>query len=563
MRTPHLGSAWKLFLAVPLALTLALAILSGPAEARTVTVNCGHRHTIGHALKSSVKHLAIIVKGACVENVEIERDDVTITTDGVTPASITAADASKPVITLDGAQRIVIDGLLAGGLTLSGGTFGVSASRTSTLDLQNCTVSGNSANGVVASYGSTVGIDSCTVGPNMGNGVVAANTSSVAITNSTVSNNTAAGILAIRSSYVRVGQDLAGTTTVKPVNVSASGGNGIAITESSSGNVVGGVVDGSVSTNIFVGRGSSGQIGLGSNNLMGGVVIQNGARHGVSVEGGNATIVFSAISGNGLTGITVSNAGSARIGILNTSTGYGPTTVSNNGQVGIQVAIGGAAFVGGTTISGNGNGGGGGAFGRFGISVVQGSATLAGDNVIANNGESGIFVGRGGSINVGDGAFGLTTTNTISGNGSVGPNNGGLFAFQGGIIQVFNGAISGNTGPAVQSFEAGVIELRGSTAVTVPAAGSTAGAVVQFGATLRVRDTASIVSGTGDGIQASNMTAVNIRDGNTIQGNGAGSVGIRCFNVSSTAPASAATLNGNLARVSGTAGATTGCNVFP
>ena len=123
-----------------------------------------------------------------------------------------------------------------------------------------------------------------------------------------------------------------------------------------------------------------------------------------------------------------------------------------------------------------------------------------------------------------------------------------------------NATISDNVGAAVQAFEAGVIELRGSTAVTVPAGGTTDGALIQFGSTLRVRDTASIVSATSHGIQASNLSAVNVRDGNTVQG-GPGTFGVQCF---ATAPmtASAATLTGNLAGLSGAAGATAGCNAF-
>jgi len=156
----------------------------------------------------------------------------------------------------------------------------------------------------------------------------------------------------------------------------------------------------------------------------------------------------------------------------------------------------------------------------------------------------------------------LRNRSTISGNGATGPNNGGIFAYQNGSIQVANATISGNVGAAVQSFEAGVIELRGSTVVTVPPGVTTVGALIQFGSTFRVRDTASIVSSTSHGIQATNLSSVNIRDGNTIQGNGPGAFGVQCF---STAPmtASAATLTGNLSGLSGTAGPTAGCNAFP
>src|SRR5437899_284701 len=277
---------------------LALASWALPALAEAVVVvDCSNpKHTISSRVNSP--GVVIIVQGTCTENVVITSDDVTITTDGVNTATINARDPSQPTIQLDGAHRVRIDGVTLGGLAIGGGTIGVYALRGSTLDLSNCTVRGNSMNGVVASHGSTVSVDSCTVGPNTGNGVGASNTASVVITNSTVSGNTATGIFAVRSSHLRVGQDLVGTTSVKPVTVSGNGGNGIAISESSAGNVVGGVVESSRGSNLFVGRGSSGQIGLGVNNLTGGVTIQNGLSNGLAIEGGNATIVFSTIMSN-------------------------------------------------------------------------------------------------------------------------------------------------------------------------------------------------------------------------------------------------------------------------
>ena len=364
-------------------------------------------------------------------------------------------------------------------------------------------------------------VDGCSVTGN-GNGVTAANTASLSVSSSTISNNAGNGILATRSSYVRVGQDHGGTSTLRPVTVSANAGTNIAITEGSSGNVVGGTVEGAGGTNIFVGRASSGQIGLGSNNLHGRGRPCETAPRGISVEGGNATILFSTITGNAAEGVVVSNAGSARIGILNGNTGYGGNTISGN-VTGIGVFHSGAAYIGGNTIDANTG---------FGVNVGGANTSLVGGNTIRNNGQTGVFV-RAGQVLIGDTGFGLPIENTISGNGATGPNNGGIFAFQNGSILVTNATISGNAGAAVQSFEAGVIELRGSTAVTVPPGGTTVGAIVQFGSTFRVRDTASIVSSTSHGIQASNLSSVSIRDGNTIQGNGPGAFGVQCF---STAP---------------------------
>lgn len=509
--------------------------------------------TISKALDhhTSAPDLVLVVSGTCTENIVVTRDNVTITTNGSTPASVVAADITLPAISLDGAHRVIIDGKFSNGFSVSGGTFGIAATRGSSLDVANCAVSGASNTGIISSYGSTVSVDSCSVTGNV-TGVAAANTASAAVTNSTVSDNTGNGLIAVRSAYLRVGQDRSGNVVLKPVTVSRNGVNGIAISEGSAGTIVGGTVERSTASNIFVGRASSGQIGLGSNGLTGGVTIRDGLSNGIAIEGGNATIVYSTIMDNALRGIVISNGGSARIGVTNNNAVFGQNTISGNRTDGIGIFHSSAAFVGGNTINANV---------LFGINVGQAAAAIVGGNAITNNGQTGVFV-RAGQVLIGDPGFGPPTTlNTISGNGATGPNNGGIFAFEAGNLFVTDATISDNIGPAVQAFEAGVIELRGSTAVTVPSIGTTVGAAVRFGSTLRVRDTASIVSATSDGIQASNNTSVNI-SGNSIQGNGVGAFGVRCV---TTFPmtASAATLTGNLTAVTGSTGSDTGCNVFP
>src|SRR5258705_4577288 len=479
-----------------------------PLAAEAVTVNCSAGQTIKQALALSgggagPKQLVITVSGICTENVLVTRDDVTINTNGVAPATITAQDANLPAIQFEGSRRIVIDGGTPG-ITVNGGTFGISATRGAAVDVRNCVVTSTSRTGLIASYGSSLVVDNCTITGNA-NGASAVNSSSLVVTNSIVSSNTQAGLIAARNAYIRVGQDAGRAVVVSPVTVSGNGTNGIAIAEGSAGNVVGGIIETSGTTNLFIGRASSGQIGIGTNGLTGGVTIQNGSRDGVGVEGGNATIVFSTISGNARRGISVSNAGSARIGILNDGSAYGPNLISGNGSAGIQVSWSGGAFIGGTIVRGNGTDPGTN-LGRYGINIPHASATLVGNNLIENNAETGVFASAG-HVFIGDAGFSLVpTTNTITNNGiGVTPtNNGGIYAFEGSVIRVNDATINNNLAPAVQAFESGSIELRGNTTVTVPAPGP--GALVQFGSTLRLRDNASIVSA-GDGIQASNRTA--------------------------------------------------------
>ena len=549
---------------------LVPCVLPGTAAALKVKVNCNLPadappvfHTINGALaaNTTTADLVLVVKGTCTENVVIERDDVTIKTNGIGTATIVPANNNDRAVFLDGARRIVIDGVIANGITVSGGTFGISTVRGGALEVKNCQVTGASRTGIIASYSSTVTVDACSVTGNV-NGISATNTASVVVTNTTVNGNTGTGLTAARGSYLRAGQDASGTATAKPVTVSGSGGTGISINEDSSGNVVATTVANSGGTGILVGRGSSGQIGVGAGTLTGGtcptcgISVTGSGGNGIAVEGANATIAFSTITGNGARGIVVNNGASARIGVTNTSNVPGPNTISHNGSDGIGIFHASSAYIGSNEIEGN----------TFGISIGQATASIVGGNNIINNDQTGVNV-RAGQALIGDPGFlGVAgppaTVNTISGNGSVGPNTGGIMAFQGAEIQVADAVVSNNTGTAVQAFEAAVIELRGATAVTVPASGTTDGASIQFGSTFRLRDTASIVSATGHGISASNLSAINIRDNNTVQGNGPGKFGVNCF---PTLPmtASATTFTGSpLANVTGAAGPSAGCNVF-
>src|SRR5881296_1775801 len=127
------------------------------AEAK-VKVNCNlPGETISSALilNVDVTPLVIQVKGTCTENVVIARDDVTIKTNGIAPVTIVAADSGHPAVLLDGAHRIVIDGVVANGISVSGGTYGIDASRGSTLVVKKCAVTGASNTGIIGSYSST------------------------------------------------------------------------------------------------------------------------------------------------------------------------------------------------------------------------------------------------------------------------------------------------------------------------------------------------------------------------------------------------------------------------
>jgi hypothetical protein len=429
-----------------------------------VTVDCSKAgQTIGKKIQPTAKFLEIIVKGNCVENLEIERDDVLITTAG-NPASITAADPARPAIQLDGAHRIAIDGL-----TIAGGSTGVTAARGSSLDLVNCVVQGNSGNGVASSSGSTVTLDGCTVQNNGGSGVVAANAASLAIINSVVTGHASgSGIVAIRSADVRVGQNFAGV--LGAVTVSNNGGGvGFSVTENSAGILVGGTVSGNGRGGVFVGRGSGAMIGIGATGGPVETTITGNQGIGINMEGGNATIVASKVLNNTRFGIHLGDGGNGRIGILPTGTGIAPNTISGNGSTGILVR-GGSASIAGNQISGNGTNPADSL--RHGVLVTGGHADLPGENTISNHPVRGVLVSTGGNALIGDPNYsGIpSSVNTITGSGTDASlalgSRGGVLAYRGSAIGLTNAEISGNSGTGVMAAVNSTLDVTGSTVKT-------------------------------------------------------------------------------------------------
>jgi hypothetical protein len=518
----------------------------GPApnfSAVTMDVNCGAGQTIGAALNQIPGRPVIInVIGPCTENVTITRDDVTL--QGAAPSTvIVAADNARSAINVNGGRRVVLNQL-----DVRGGFRTVVGQRAASFDIRNCVIQNGTEIGLVAANGATVTVDACTIQNNAGTGAVAASSSSVYITNSTIQGNAGGGVTAVRNSYLRVGQDLPGGATLGPVTITGNGGNAVAITESSSGAVVGGIVEQGGSTSavslIFIGRGSSGLVGVGSGNAQAPTVVRNGRSDGIFVEGGWATILNTTVTGHARNGITITNGASARIGILHDSSAFAANTVTGNGLVGIQVSDGASAIIAGNLIDGNGTNTA--ATGnREGIGIYGASAVLPGGNTIRNNQSSGIGVFRGANIIIGNQFGSLSTVNTIATNGLAGAlsgglnnvNAGGIFMGSGSVADIRNATITGNVGAGIQLFENAVTDIRATTitANTVQAdappfsfnGGN--GIVLGLRSTLRVRLGSDISNNAGDGVQIGSGSAVDFRGDVVSTVNGNGGFGLRCF----------------------------------
>ena len=461
-RTPPFpGLRTNLFRLV-IVLGLAVAL---PLAAEAVNVNCNAGQTITQALNltgggGAPKSLVITVSGTCNENVVITRDDVTINTNGVTPATINAANASLAAIQLDGARRIVIDGVMANGITIVGGLYGLSATRGATASLARCDVSGASSsasNAVLAANDSVLEIDSCVIHDN-NRGAVVSNNASMFVTNSTLRNNVNEGLLAVRGGYLRVGQDRAGTAVARPVTVNNNGTQGISILDSSSATIVASNIHHN-SNGVLFQRGSAGTVGTGVNGLVSpNTIVDNTATgvniymsstalvqgntidrnsRGVFVGTSSATIIGNSIqnnlgqgNGQGL-GIEVTEKGNARIGVVDGASSTSANIISGNANGGIGIFNGGEGVVAGNTISSNGG---------HGINMNMGTLNLVGGNTISGNTLRGISVGAS-RIFQGPGTFG-----TLPDTADVVQNNGqsGVFLFNNASGDFYRISISNN-----------------------------------------------------------------------------------------------------------------------
>jgi hypothetical protein len=139
--------------------------------------------------------LIITVEGNCAEDVTITRDDVTLQGgSGVVDGQIT----------IDGAQRVVIDGL-----TVTGVRGGIEAVRNAAVTVQNSAIEHNDSTGIAVRQGAFALIDGNTISSNGECEVVATDSGNVRMLNNTIVSNqpdagTCGAVGAYRNSMIRM-----------------------------------------------------------------------------------------------------------------------------------------------------------------------------------------------------------------------------------------------------------------------------------------------------------------------------------------------------------------------
>lgn len=202
-KTTRTGWTRKVILpAIPI--LIVGAILAGPARAvppQTAKVNCDKGGRITSALENAYpgRSLVIVVSGACVENVLVARDDVTLIAEENDGAMITAADNANAAIDIRG-QRVRIEGFDA----IVGGLDGIAVSRGASADIigntiRNAVGPGNRGFGILLTGSSYARVEGNTITGNVRSGVLIIDTASANIFDNAISGNTEGGIVVSRS----------------------------------------------------------------------------------------------------------------------------------------------------------------------------------------------------------------------------------------------------------------------------------------------------------------------------------------------------------------------------
>ena len=274
-----------------LSLFIGFGLVTGPVEAKTVTVNCDLGDTIGGAIANGNpnKPVTVNIKGVCNENVTITQNNVTL--QGINPASsmiIGVAEADpfeESPITLLGAQLIVIDNL-----TISdGGSSGIAASS-SFFTVSNSEIENNGFDGIAVFAGSVARLNDNTIKENSRNGI-SVTAGFAQIIDNTIEGNDVDGIRVFAGGNALIGETIGGTLGPNFIKGNV---NGIAV--------------------IGPGRARI------RNNTIGGILDGEGnAEHGVFAHlGGSVELTNNTISGSGVYGLFINEGSSGRIEANNT-----------------------------------------------------------------------------------------------------------------------------------------------------------------------------------------------------------------------------------------------------
>lgn len=343
------------------------------ADSQAFSVDCAKGQTISSALEKgdSRKPLVLTVRGTCNENVSIDRDDVTLRSDGLSIATVYGPNPGLDAILVTG-RRISVEGI-----TITGGRNGIAAIGAADLNVRRSTVHTTGRHGISFTAGASGTIDATTVRLSPRDGVVM-QSAQATIVNSTVTQNALRGVVVSNGGSVRLGVDdlnVPGGNTI-----SLNGSNGVRVSNGSSALIaMNQITDNGNGTDPAVdGLGRHGvSVGEASALIVGGNTIRDNASNGVNARGANVVIGDTTSPNSSVNTITGNRGAGAVFGFLGSTMVVQNAVISGNSGFGFGLSLGSKGQLTTSTIQGNRS---------DGIRLIYGSGLLAsGSSVVSGN----------------------------------------------------------------------------------------------------------------------------------------------------------------------------------
>jgi len=357
-------------------------LVAGPAALAappvTLHVNCDAGRQIGDALDRRVaadRGLIIVIRGTCAENVTVERDNVVLRAHP-SGGTISAPDAGRPAILVDGARRVTIEGL-----NVQGGRDGVLYAGGATGNVRVATVRNAVRDGARIERNSNVVVEA-SLFENNGQAGVRVDASGAAVTGSTSRAN-GYGVVVRLAASATLGATDADNNVCCGNTLENNNFEGLLVADNSVVNLIGNTIqDNSNATGRF------GILLLHNSSIRlrgGNVVRRNG---GATAGGGIFARAATVASGQG--DFTVN----PQTNEISANT-FGVLTAEN-----AMVDLRGGMVVSGNTFSG--------------VVLDHGTRARIDASTISNNGAHGLFLSRNASVSF------IGAGNGISGNGAFG-----------------------------------------------------------------------------------------------------------------------------------------------
>ncbi len=246
-------------------LPFAFLLSSVAASGATRSVDCDAGNSIADALAALKAGDTLLVRGTCVENVEINGDGGQF--DGVTLNGLGTATINGPDPARDTLRLVNVRGITVGGLRITGGRDGIHVRWSSMVFILGNIIEETGRNGIQLTRESDAHIAGSAIRNNPRNGIE------------------------VQDSRVRVGHSLDEPPQPSPNLIQGNGGHGIVVSRGSVARIGGNVIQNSRQNGILVEKVS--QADIASN------IIQDNAQNGIQVTQ-NSGVNLGADTGSGL-----------------------------------------------------------------------------------------------------------------------------------------------------------------------------------------------------------------------------------------------------------------------